>query len=278
MYQSALINGKWSFNLDHHYDDVITSRMTSQITGAWIVCPTVCSGTDQSKHQSSASLAFVRGIHVAVTGGFPSQRASNAEDGSIWWRHHIINLMKDDTPSPQHTHLPALLRQSLIFRSWRRTSTYIRSVDLGTRLIRTMKHQILPITLNAKLPHSTGSIRVISSTTDQFIAIDTGSTDRLSVSDQNDNSKGWNTRKKYRCRVSIAAHGRITFICTNPGCHWLYIADVAFIIAVTNDSWTCAVALSECEKCLIHLLKRQQQAWKPKATPETWNVNRFHRT
>ena len=36
----------------------------------------VCSGADQGKHQSSASLAFVRGIHVAGTDGFPSQRAS----------------------------------------------------------------------------------------------------------------------------------------------------------------------------------------------------------
>ena len=25
-----------------------------------------------------------------VTGGFPSQRTSNAENGSIWWRHHEI--------------------------------------------------------------------------------------------------------------------------------------------------------------------------------------------
>ena len=37
--------------------------MTSQITGVSIVCSTVCSGTDQRKHQSSASLAFVRRIH-----------------------------------------------------------------------------------------------------------------------------------------------------------------------------------------------------------------------
>ena len=45
------------------------------------------SGTDQRKHQSSASLAFVRGFHR--TGEFPAQRASNAENVSIWWRHHV---------------------------------------------------------------------------------------------------------------------------------------------------------------------------------------------
>ena len=39
------------------------SAMASQITGVSMVCSTVCSGADQRKHQSSASLAFMRGIH-----------------------------------------------------------------------------------------------------------------------------------------------------------------------------------------------------------------------
>ena len=47
----------------HNYSDVIMSAMTSQITSFSIVCWTICSDTDQRKHQSSASLAFVRGIH-----------------------------------------------------------------------------------------------------------------------------------------------------------------------------------------------------------------------
>ena len=46
-----------------HYCDVIMSAVASQITGVTIVYSTVCSGADQRKHQSSASLAFVRGIH-----------------------------------------------------------------------------------------------------------------------------------------------------------------------------------------------------------------------
>ena len=46
-----------------HYSDVIMSAMTSQITSLTIVYSTVYSGADQRKHQSSASLAFVRGIH-----------------------------------------------------------------------------------------------------------------------------------------------------------------------------------------------------------------------
>ena len=45
------------------HSDVIMSAMASQITGVSIAYSTVCSGAVQRKHQSSASLAFVRGIH-----------------------------------------------------------------------------------------------------------------------------------------------------------------------------------------------------------------------
>ena len=46
-----------------HYSDVIMGAMASQITSLAIVFSPGYSGTDQGKHQSSASLAFVRGIH-----------------------------------------------------------------------------------------------------------------------------------------------------------------------------------------------------------------------
>ena len=52
------------------YLEVIMNAMASQITGV----STVGSDTDQRKHQSSASL---------VTGEFPAQKASNAENVSI---------------------------------------------------------------------------------------------------------------------------------------------------------------------------------------------------
>ena len=45
------------------YDDVTMSLMASQITSLTIVYSTVYSGADQRKLQSSASLAFVWGIH-----------------------------------------------------------------------------------------------------------------------------------------------------------------------------------------------------------------------
>ena len=46
-----------------HYSDVIMGAMVFQITGMTIAYSTVCSGVDKRRHQSSASLAFVRGIH-----------------------------------------------------------------------------------------------------------------------------------------------------------------------------------------------------------------------
>ena len=46
-----------------HYNDVKISTMASQITNLTIVYSTVYAGTDQIKHQSSASLACVKGIH-----------------------------------------------------------------------------------------------------------------------------------------------------------------------------------------------------------------------
>ena len=46
-----------------HYNDVIMNTMAFQITSLTIVYSMVCSGADQRKHQSSASLDFVREIH-----------------------------------------------------------------------------------------------------------------------------------------------------------------------------------------------------------------------
>ena len=67
-----------------HYNDVIMGAIASQITSLTIVYSIVYSDADQRKHQSSASLAFVRGIHRWI----PCKMVSYAENVSIWWRHH----------------------------------------------------------------------------------------------------------------------------------------------------------------------------------------------
>ena len=71
-----------------HYCDVIMGAMASQIASLTSVYSTAYLGADQRKHQSSASLAFVREIHRSPE-KFPAQMASNAGNVSIWWRHHV---------------------------------------------------------------------------------------------------------------------------------------------------------------------------------------------
>ena len=66
----------------NHYSGVIMGAMASQITSLTIVYLTVYLGADQRKHQSSASLAFVRRIHRwPVTG-----------DGRMSWKQALIQL------------------------------------------------------------------------------------------------------------------------------------------------------------------------------------------
>ena len=57
----ALLSNICYINL--HYNGIIMGAIASQITSLTIVYSTFYSGADQRKHQSSASLAFVRGIH-----------------------------------------------------------------------------------------------------------------------------------------------------------------------------------------------------------------------
>ena len=89
-----------------HYSDAIKSTMAFQITGVSIVQSTVCSGAHQRKHQNSASLALCAG-NSPETGEFPTQRASNAENASIRWRHCVVttnSLCINPKSATKHTH------------------------------------------------------------------------------------------------------------------------------------------------------------------------------
>ena len=76
-----------------HYNDDTMGVMTSQITSFMIVYSSVYSDADQRKHQSSTSLAFVRGIHQWPV-NYPQKRVSNniktnmVKFPLIWWCHH----------------------------------------------------------------------------------------------------------------------------------------------------------------------------------------------
>ena len=84
----------------HHYNGAIMSAVASQISSVSIVCSTVGSGADQRKHQSSASLTFVRGIQR-----WPVTKTSNEENVSIWWRHHDHCAVRFYSSSPVLTQI-----------------------------------------------------------------------------------------------------------------------------------------------------------------------------
>ena len=66
-----------------HYNDVTMSTMASQSTSLTIVNSTV-----YSKKTSKLRVTGLCEGNSPVTGEFPAQRASNAKNVSIWWRHH----------------------------------------------------------------------------------------------------------------------------------------------------------------------------------------------
>ena len=72
-----------------HYSDVIMTTMASLISGVAIVCSTVCLGADKKKTSKLRVTGLCAG-NSPGTGEFPAQMASNAENVSIWWRHHVI--------------------------------------------------------------------------------------------------------------------------------------------------------------------------------------------
>ena len=113
-----------------YYDDVIMSTIASQITSLTIVYLTIYSGADQSKHQSSASLAFVWGIHRG-----PVNLASNAENVSIWWRHHVsCNDPLYEVSRKDHNVNYRLLRNDTSRKNTRNALAKFPDVDFGTRI------------------------------------------------------------------------------------------------------------------------------------------------
>ena len=74
------------------YDDIIMGTMASQITSLTIVYPTVYSGADKKK-PSKLRVTGLCAVNSPGTSEFPAQMASNAENVSIWWRHHGITTL-----------------------------------------------------------------------------------------------------------------------------------------------------------------------------------------
>ena len=80
-----------------HYSDIIMGAIATQITSLTIVYSAVYSDADQRKHQSSASLAFVRGIHrwpVNFPQNWPLTRKMFPFDDVIMSKNGMSNYLR----------------------------------------------------------------------------------------------------------------------------------------------------------------------------------------
>ena len=75
-----------SFVSCHHYVDATMGPMASQITSLKNVYSTVYSGADQENIKAPRHWTLCG--EFSVDRWIPRKRASNAENVSIWWRHH----------------------------------------------------------------------------------------------------------------------------------------------------------------------------------------------
>ena len=84
----------WITRNSGYYSDAIMNALAALINGVPIVYTTVCSGADDRKHQSSASLAFVWGIHWWPVNSSHKRWVTQKRflsDNVImaWWRHQM---------------------------------------------------------------------------------------------------------------------------------------------------------------------------------------------
>ena len=92
---------------------------------------------NQRKYQSSASLAFAG--NSLETGEFPAQMASNAENVSIWWRHHNIaqpcrfNDHNQIVYTPCESKLQNRVNGSILTR--KSPSDYMSRESISTRML-----------------------------------------------------------------------------------------------------------------------------------------------
>ena len=126
------------------YTDVIMGEMVSQITSLTIVYSTVYSGADQRKHQSSASLAFVRGIYRGPVNSPHKWPVTRHFFPKNWWRHHVIWLVNPviytshPQPHPRMEWVKAQLRR-------KPDSTQIFRNQFSVRPLETSKFSLIQL-------------------------------------------------------------------------------------------------------------------------------------
>ena len=111
-----------------NYNDVIMGLMASQITSLTIVYSVVYLSADKKKHQSSVSLAFVRGIHRGPV-NYPHKRPVTRKNVSIWWRYHAKQIFILGIQQKKYHHTSSWFMQRLfnfIFRISKLWNSYQR--------------------------------------------------------------------------------------------------------------------------------------------------------
>ena len=102
--------------------------MASQITSLTIVYSTVYSRC-RSKETSKLHFTGLCDENSSVSGEFPAQRANNAENVSIWWRHHATWINHDHGETIKRrcatiSYLPIYSSLSGYVRSYRLIDTF----------------------------------------------------------------------------------------------------------------------------------------------------------
>ena len=117
-----------------HYGDVIMGAIASQITSLTIVYSTVYSDADERKHHSSASLAFVWGIHRGPVEWPVTRKMLPFDD--VTSCHKFLSLGMDFTVFlATHTHDLKLYGLMLFHTSIRLSIHYIQGCHLGIDVV-----------------------------------------------------------------------------------------------------------------------------------------------
>ena len=121
---------------DSHHSDVIMCAVASQIIGVAIVCSAVCWGADQRK-KSSASRAFVRGIHR-----WP---VDSPNKGPVTRKMFLF----DDVIMIEHRTSPALHENMTVL-----ANSHVM-VEQQTKVI------LMTGTASSRIHHSSGSLKTV---------------------------------------------------------------------------------------------------------------------
>ena len=91
---SSIGNGErhWAAWIVFHYSDVIMGAIASQISSLNYDCLLNRLFKRRSRKTSKLRATGLCAGNSQVTGEFPAQMASNAENFSIWWRHHALKF------------------------------------------------------------------------------------------------------------------------------------------------------------------------------------------